>query len=196
MRYKIIFAITLFVVLLISFINILFFMRFDILTEHDLGYLFNREFLNPEHGRYLSTFLGNLVTEKLPNFFNIHINDFQPIYSTSIKGLFIILICMAITNSAFLATKEKISKFFNLSYILIYGTIYLLLFNCFFFFENREFEIYFNVLENTVFFEYPLSILWYTILISSLCYFWINKCDISRYKYLLLLINNEFIYRI
>ena len=81
MKNKIIYGILLFLIILISFVNILFFMRFDILTEHDLGYLYNRDFFNPEHGRYLATFLGSLVTERIPNLLNMHTNDFQPIYS-------------------------------------------------------------------------------------------------------------------
>lgn len=189
MKHKIIYGILLFLIILISFINILFFMRFDILTEHDLEYLYNRDFFNPEHGRYLATFLGSLVTEKIPDLLNMHTNDFQPIYSSGIKGIFIILMCLVIANSGFLFKKDNSQKFFNLAYISTYVILYLLLFNCFFFYENRQFEVYFNVLENTVFFEYPLSVLWYTILMSSLCYFWINKKDISIPQYIWLLLN-------
>lgn len=189
MKNKIIYGILLFLIILISFVNILFFMRFDILTEHDLGYLYNRDFFNPEHGRYLATFLGSLVTERIPNLLNMHTNDFQPIYSAGIKGIFVILMCIVIANSGFLFKKDNSQKFLNSAYISTYAIVYLLLFNCFFFYENRQFEVYFNILENTVFFEYPLSILWYTILISSLCYFWINKKDISIPKYILLLLN-------
>ena len=175
MKSKIFYIICFVVLILLSLFNIFYFMRYDILTEHDLCYVFYRVFLEPEHGRYLATFLGNIFTQRIPEFLNIHINDFQPVGTTSIKAFFVIITCILISNSGFLFNKKNFLNIFNAAFLFVYSLVFLLLFNCFFFYEERYMEIYFNILENTVFFEYPLSILFYVILMSSLVYYGYNK---------------------
>jgi len=89
-------------VVLLSLGAILFVTRFDILTRHDLVFAWGREFLSPEHGRFLATFTNNLLTEIIPETINIHPNDFKPYFISSIKGIGIISICLLMANSAFL----------------------------------------------------------------------------------------------
>ena len=131
MKSKIFYIICFVVLILLSLFNIFYFMKYDILTEHDLCYVFHRSFLDPEHGRYLATFMGNIFTQKIPEFLNIHINDFQPIGATSIKAFFIIIMCILIANAGFLFKNKNFFNILNPAFLFIYSLVFLLLFNCF-----------------------------------------------------------------
>ena len=176
------------IVIILSMFVILFCTAFDVLTDHDLVFSYGRTFLHPEHGRYLATFTNNILTERLPEIFNIHPNDFQIIVINPIKAVLIIISCLYIANAAFLFKNENILKpqTYNSAYIFTYILIFLLLFNHNFFFNSDR--KYYSIFENTVFFEYPMSIFLYVVVLGICLYLFIKREKLNKANYIILLI--------
>jgi len=179
---KIIWLILFILAISFSMWTVTYCLQYDVLTIHDLAYPYGRKFLEPDHGRYLAYFTSNVLVEILPEIFNIHPNDFSPKFISVIKGFIVILSCLIITNACFLFTKEKDKTvfkvpIFNPVFTLLYMLIFLALFNDNFFFnDNSNMGLnYFAVFENIIFFEYPSSIILYTVVISIFGYYFINN---------------------
>ncbi len=180
-----IFILLFFILIIFSYICIYNVLQYDILTKDDLVFSYGREFLNPEHGRYLANYTTSLLTEIIPEYINIHPNDLQPTLMAFIKGSLIILQCLIIANTAFLFSEKKF-KFYNPAYIATYVVVFLCLFNIFYFFNNEN--PYFGIFENMVFFEYQMSIILYVILFSFIAYYFINEKYIhSNWIYLFII---------
>lgn len=177
---KIFWGIILFFVLICSFLFVTNFLKYDILTEHDMVFSFGRNFFDPEHGRYVATFLNNLFSEIIPEYLNIHPNDFQPLFVAPFKGILTILFLLLMTNSLFVFSKKKYYMF-SCEFILTYVLMFLILFN-----KHNE---YLYIRENAVFFEYPMSFLVYIPLWSYIVYYFVNKKfpDNLNYSIILLL---------
>lgn len=175
-------------VISLSLFTIMFCTYYDILTDHDLVFSYGRTFLNPEHGRYLATFINNVLTERLPEIFNIHPNDFQLFVINPVKAFLIIISCLYIANAAFLFKNKDVLKLqtYNPAFIVTYILIFLLLFNNNFFFNTGR--AYYSVFENTVFFEYPMSIFVYVFVLSIFLYLFVKQEKLNKLNYILLLI--------
>ncbi|MBQ2644749.1 hypothetical protein IJG14_04150 [bacterium] len=189
-KLEILWSIIFIAVFIFSIYIVCYLLQYDILTGHDYVLAYNRKFLEPEHGRYFATFFAQLFSYTLPKIFNIHPNDFQPIYTALVKGVLIAITCLFFTNVFFLFSKNEnnllkppiYNPFFTISYI----TIFLTLFNdnYLFFGMNK----YFNCIENVIFFEYPMST-WIFIIFSSLLAYYFTKKQIpSNINYIILLV--------
>ncbi len=160
--------ILLFFAMYFSFAAVSNLLKYDILTLHDTIFSYGRTFLNPEHGRFIATYFNNLTTEVIPELLNIHPNDFQQIAIVPFKAVCVIVMCLLITNAAFIFSKRKL----NLAFVCLYLLVFLLLFNNFFFFNHYG---YCDVVENTSFYEYPLSLLLFMPFFSIIAYYFVNK---------------------
>ena len=162
------------IVILFSFVCVIYMLQYSVLIQHDNNIIFNRTFFEPEHGRFFSTFVSSLFAQRLPEFFKIHPCDFR-IYASIFKAFCVVLLCVLFSFSAFVFSKKKINEiFFSPSFIIIYLTVFLCLFNGNFYFADY-FNRYLNVLENMVFFEYPMSMLTYIPFFCIIFYSVINK---------------------
>lgn len=159
--------------IILAFLGIIFLTKYDILIRHDLVFSYGREFLEPEHGRFIATFFNNFFTEILPEYFNIHPNDFKPLIVSPIKAILAIMICLFISFSAFIFTQKKDKTpqiISNPSFTFVFILTFLSLFNNVFFFKE-EFS-YLSIQETTVFLEYPCSLLVFIPFISYIAYFY------------------------
>lgn len=194
MNKKILFGNIFFVsAIIFSIFTIIFCIFYDVLTAHDLVFSYGRTFFEPEHGRYLATFTNNVLTERLPEILNIHPNDFQLIVINPIKAVLIIISCLYIANAAFLFKKDNVLKLpaSNFAFTFTYILIFLLLFNDNFFFNYDS--SYYSVFENTVFFEYPMSIFVYVFVLSICLYLFVKREQLSKTNYIILLIASLFL---
>lgn len=187
--FKIVFSKLIFVsIILASFAAILWLFKDDILLDHDLAYAFGRKFFFPEHGRYIATFINHILTENLPEVLNIHPNDFQTIFINPLKAVFTICIFLFFSYSLFIFSENR-KPFFSLSFILTYIVIFLFLFNGnFLFFLGNEYQAYFSFMENTVFWEYPMTFFMYIPFLLVLIYFYTRKIHIPPNLYICLII--------
>lgn len=189
-KYNIVGIVFFIFVIIWSMITILYCAYYDVLTNHDMAFSYGREFLYPEHGRYLTTYINNLITEKLPEIFNIHPNDFQQYFINPFKAILVIFSCLYITNSLFLFGKTDknllILPVSNPTFTLCYIVIFLLLFNDNYFFKPPR--MYYGFFENIVFLEYSMSIVFYVIVMSILIYSVFNNTKPNKINNIILLI--------
>ena len=190
-KLKILWIILFITAIIFSMFTVMYCLQYDVLNNHDMVFVYGRRFLDPEHGRYLSTFTSHILIEVLPEIFNIHPNDFSTSFIASIKGILIIISCLVIANTAFLFSKDNnknILKFpvQNPCFTVVYMLIFLLLFNNNFFLnENRA---YFAAFESIVFFEYPMSIVLYAAVMSIFGYYFINSKIPNKITFIVFLI--------
>lgn len=180
--------------IIFAFLIVMFLTKYDILIKHDLVFSYGRKFLEPEHGRYIATFFNNFFTEILPEYFNIHPNDFKPLVVSPIKAILVILICLFVSFSAFLFTKkENIMQktILNTSFTFVFILTFLFLFNIYFFCDVAI-GGYLAVQETTVFFEYTCSLLVFIPFLSYLAYFYINQTNPSKLNFIVLYILSFF----
>lgn len=177
-----------FILVVFAFITILFLQKYNVFIMHDYSDIsHNRNFFNPQYGRYLATYINNIITDRMPDFFNIHPNDFNPAVMVPIKAVFIILMCFLYTHVGFIFSKKSFwDKLCNPAFSVFFLLIFLTLFNENYLFVGRR--IYLCTFENTVFFEYPMSLLFFIPLISYLCYYYVNKTIPTKANYLILLL--------
>lgn len=181
------------IVFLLSFVSILLVFQEDILVDHDLAYAFGRKFFFPEHGRYIATFTNHILTENLPEIFNIHPNDFQPIFINPLKAFFAIVIFTFFTGSFFIF-RQKQKPIVTIAFVLTYSLIFLSIFNAnFALWLGNEYQAFFNYMENTVFWEYPMTFFIYIPFWSIFIYFETKGKIIPKNLYILTLILAFFI---
>ena len=179
-----------FIVLILSFLLILYCFHYNIIVGHDLIYGYGRTFFNPEHGRYVATFINSIFSEHLPYILNIHPNDFQLMVTVPVKAIVIILFCLVFANSFFVFSKKEneILKFDfgNIAFLLTYLVSFLVIFNnTYFFFGIHSF---FAATQNTVFWEYSCSLFYYVILFNLISYHIVNKKFPNKKNYIFILI--------
>lgn len=164
---------------LCCFLIIIYSQKYDVLTDHDLVFSYGRDFLFPEHGRYIATYMNNLLTEILPEYLNIHPNDFQQIFVIPLKAVCTILLCILLANSAFIFSKRKsFLENFNPAIIVVYSTIFLSLYNENFI-SHDEYK-FLHIFENTVFLEYIMSIPIFVLFFSIFTYLYIYQDKITN----------------
>ena len=191
-----------FICLLFSFNIVMILLGSSVLIQHDQTIAFDRVFMEPEHGRYVSTFITSLLVEKIPNFFSIHPNDFSCTYSAFFKSICTMIFCYLFSVSLFIFYKDgeddcnilerlnifstKKGSFLKITFCLVYLLVFLSLFNDNYFFSS--FAKYINSLENMVFFEYPMSMLLYIPFYSILLFYIVknNFFKIDKKDYLFL----------
>ncbi len=128
----------------------------------DLGFLYGRTFLNPEHGRYIATWFGNILMERLPVLLNIHPLDFNCPFILTVK-IFLSIIIFSTVSYGFLLFFDKKNKNDIWIWLLGYIVSFLLLFN------HKSNFLWFQ--EITIFLEYIVAIIPYLIFISGIIYF-------------------------
>ena len=183
---KIIHILFFLLVIILSFFCVVYFTKYDVLIGHDLVFSYGRTFLEPEHGRYIATFTNSLLTEVIPEYLNIHPNDFKPAFVSPFKGILLILICLLISFSTFIFSKKRtiFQIIFSPANTIIFLLVFLATFNNFFFFSNSY--PYFAINESTVFFEYPCSFLVFIPFISLLAYYYSNHINPNKNTFYIL----------
>lgn len=185
MKNKIIWGVALGAVLVFSLCLISFVLEYSILNLHDYFIPHVRHFADPQRGRLLASFLNALFVTDIPYFFDIHPNDVNVEITRYAKALFIILITLVYTQSAFLFSKKKFDLL-NPAFVFLYLFLFLTVFNHNYIFDNlREF---FCTTENTVFWEYPASMLQYALFWSIFGYFFVKDKLFSKGIYCLIIL--------
>ena len=160
------------------------------LLDNDFFSPYGRTFFEPEHGRYIASYLNHILTEVLPEIFNIHPMDFQNIFVSPLKILVIILCFLCLSNTAFLFSKDNNTLLkppvSNIAFTAVYAVIFLILFNDNYFFSNTR--VYFNIFQNTVFWEYSASIWLYVLFSGIIGFYFVKKESFSNFNYAVLLI--------
>ncbi len=172
------------VILFLSFLLIIYTLQYNILIDHDFNQPYGRSFFHPEHGRYIATYINNVLTEKIPYWFNIHPNIVVKYLVNPIKAFIIIFFCLIFSNTFFIAQKDKKSPFSfdfgNIAFILTYVVIFLSVFNCSFFF-NVEWS-YFMTQQSTKFWEYAFSLFWWVLMSNCIAFYIVNPNLLSENK--------------
>ncbi len=159
------------ITILATFFTILYTMRYDIFDAHDWAYPFGRNFLEPEHGRLFATYTNYVLSEVLPEYLNIHPSDFQTIFINPLKAFFSVTIFIFFAFAVFLFSEKK-NKICNPAFILTFILVFLTLFND----EIDTWEVrYFLFQENTVFWEYPMSLILYAPFWLIYTYFYVKN---------------------
>ncbi len=185
--HNILSVILFFSVISMSFLSILYLTQYDVLIRHDLVFSYGRTFLEPEHGRYLATFFNNLFTEIIPEYLNIHPNDFKPLFVSPLKAFLTVIICLFISFSMFIFKKEMLSKtIFSYAYTITFAITFLFIFNNNFFLKSQH--EYFAISETTVFFEYPCSLLVFIPFMNLIAYHYANKILPNKFNFTILYI--------
>lgn len=168
-----IWSILIFITILISFFIITYTLRYDVLTDHDLAYPFGRKFLEPEHGRYIATYTNFLLTDVLPEYLNFHPNDFQIAFINPLKAFCTVLIFIFLSCTPFIFSFSKNkANISNPAFILCYILIFVSIYNSLYSVWSADF---FNITENTVFWEYPMSLFLYISFWSLIAYYYIKN---------------------
>lgn len=185
MKNKIIWGGVLGAALLFSLFVAAFVLQYGILNLHDYFIPHVRHFADPQRGRFLASFLNALFVVNIPGFFGLHPNDANIMITRYAKAFFIILITLIYTQSAFLFSKKKFDCL-NPTFVVLYLFLFLSVFNQNYIFTGlREF---FCTEENTVFWEYPASLLQYTLFWSIFGYFFVNDKLMTKGIYILTII--------
>lgn len=186
----------LFITILMTYFTVTYCIKFDVLLVDDLFYPFKRTFFNPEHGRYIATFINNLFTDRLAFFFNMHPNEFNTTVTIHFKAILIVILCLLFSNLFFIFKKEDDKKsnilnfqFSNPAYILAYIFTFLFLFNQPQIYDCTLLDLAFT---NTIFFEYPMSLLPCTIFFAIFTPYFIKNFMPDKNNYILLLITTFF----
>lgn len=132
------------------------------MSGHEFRIPFGREFLNPEHGRYIATAFGNTVFEQLPRILNIHVLDFRAsgiLFSVIILSISI----FSIIGYGFLLFFEKTDNHKHWLWLLCYIVTFLIFF-------NHNFRYLYHA-DLVIFFEYTSSLIPYLTSLSIV--FWI-----------------------
>ena len=169
------------IIVLISIAVICYCLEYFVLIYHDLKIPYDRNFFNPEHGRYFGTYASYIFTDVLPTLFKIHPNDFQLTVVNPVKAVLTVFSFIIIADGAFLFSKKKYSviniPFSNPAFILTYVVVFLALFNENFF--SGAMEYYFMCFENEVFFEYAMTI-WVYVVFTNIVLFALVKNNIPQ----------------
>lgn len=149
-------------IIIVSFFTIIHFFSYSTFQNHDFWLFYNRTIWDGQHGRYLTTILQNILEQRIPDLLNIHTFDINLMITLKLKA-FLIVLCILFYLFSFELTnftiKNKIN--INLSHSLLYLTLFLILFNNNYIFnETRQ---YFCINENAVFFEYPVTMIFYIV---------------------------------
>ncbi len=131
---------------------------YDVLYDHDLAYGIGRSFIFPEHGRYIATFMNSLFSERLPVLFNFHPNVFNELVTSHFKSFLVLLLVFFLTASAFLFKKREKSLLSTL--FTNYASVVFLI-SMFVILISNQYFLSYEFMQNTVFFEYPMSFLPY-----------------------------------
>ena len=175
--------------LFVTFLFVVSFLQYDILTRHDLYVPFARsDFFHPEHGRYIATFVNNMITVKIPTILNYNVQDFQSDYVLYFKAFLTVLIIVFITNSLYTFAKSKLS--FPITYVFCF----LLFFNFPFIDSSCSTEdVLFENTETTVFLEYFVSIILYYIFWQKFAKYFVENKFPDKKDYIILLVTSFFL---
>lgn len=173
----------LFILILLLPIVTMFFSFPEIpLNDHDFGVLYGRNFLNPEHGRYIATCFGHFLVEQLPVYLNIHVSDLNVSVFLWVK-IFISTIVFLLVSFGFILFSDK-----NRSDIWIWLLCYN--FSFFILYNNRFF--FFSIFELTVFLEYIAGLIPYLIFLCGVYYFYSKEKIPTKPIYILILLSAFF----
>ncbi len=148
------------------------------LVGHDFFILYGRKFLNPEHGRYIATWLGHIFIERLPVLLNIHVSDLNVSVILGLK-IFINTIIFSLISFGFLMFFDKKDKGDVWIWLLGYLASFFILFNNNFFF--------FSIWELTSFLEYVASLIPYLIFLLGIFYFYTKEKIPTKPVFILIL---------
>ncbi len=114
-------------VILFSVFIVGFCIQYTVQVRNSFGIPYGKTFLNPEHGRYIASFLVNLFIEKIPYITKIHFNDLLIYLNLFVLTPINITILLLVTTSFYFFQNKKQKSFvlFALSYFLLF----LLFFN-------------------------------------------------------------------
>ena len=163
--------------LFLSFFVITYFLKYSVLSFHDYWLFHNRPFFSGQHGRYISTIVLNLLLQKIPDMLNMHPQDCNATINAYFKAFLIIVTIICYTFSCFLFNIKNSIKI-NFAHIILYLTLFLILFNNNYIFNNNR--IYMCSFENAVFFEYPMSMLIYIPFWAIFTYIYVNNIELNK----------------
>ncbi len=146
------------IVIIMSFIIIMSLLKYSHLRNHDFALFYNRPLFDGQHGRFVSVIVSNLMVQKIPDYLNLHPEHIHVTITSFLKSCLVILCTLLYTVSCYIFSKKKL-YIINFSHILLYSTLFLILFNDNYIFNNTR--VYMCTFENAVFFEYPMSMLVY-----------------------------------
>ncbi len=170
-------------IFLVPVIIIYYLFAYAPLEGHDFWILYGRNFLNPEHGRYIATWFGNFLMERLPVLFNIHVSDFNLSLFIWVK-IFICITIFSIVSYGFLLFFDKKSK--KDIWIWLFGYI-----ASFFILFNRGFY-FFWFKELTIVLEYIAAMIPFLIFVSGIIYFFTKEKIPTKPIYVLILLSAFF----
>ncbi len=150
-----------------------------LMERHDLFLLYGRNFLNPEHGRYIATWFGNFLIEQLPVILNIHVSDLNVSVILGVK-IFVSITIFSLVSYGFLLFFDKKSKKDIWVWLLGYIASFLLLFN-----HNSNF-LWFP--EITAFLEYIAALIPFLIFLSGIIYFFTKEKVPTKPIFILILL--------
>lgn len=153
------------------------------LVFHDLYILYGKDFLHPEHGRYIATWFGNFLIERLPVLLNIHVSDLNETIILGIKSFLFTIIFSLVSFGFFLFFDKK-----NKKDIWIWLLGYIV---SFFIFFNRDL-FFLNFIETTVFLEYIVALIPFLIFLSGIIYFYTKEKIPTKPVFILILLATFF----
>lgn len=153
------------------------------MIEHDLSIPYGRTFFTPEHGRYIATFMANLLFEKIPIAFNMHPFDLNISLILAVR-LFVMTIVLVMIALGFWLFSSKKNKGDLWILLFLYLVSYFLLCNGYF-----MFLVFYNFVP---FLEYDASVIPLFVFLSCTIFFYVNDKIPSRFMFLLLFISAFF----
>lgn len=165
--------------LFISFFVIAYFLKDNTLSYHDYWLFHNRSFFSGQHGRYVSTIVLNILLQRIPDLLHLHPQDCNSTINVYFKAFLIVITIMAYTFSCFIFNLKNSIKI-NFAHIILYSTLFLILFNNNYIFHHNR--LYMCSFENAVFFEYPMSMLIYIPFWAIFTYLYVNNIDLNKFQ--------------
>ena len=141
--------------------------QYHCLLHHDQTIFYKRQFLYPEHGRYISTALTNFFIEKLPYLVNMHPNDLFPTYIAYIEAIITFFIFISISFGGFVFSKKRNISF---SFLLIYISLFFVLLR-----NVLSFIQFISLGEICIFLEYITNVIPYCIMFYMISYYFVRN---------------------
>lgn len=148
-------------------------------TSHEIFIPYGKSIFQPEHGRYIASFLYNFLFEKLPVILNVHVADLRMTWIAVVGIVYSVAIISVISYGVILFSNKE-NKVKTNHWIIFYLLTFFILFN-----SRTEMFLHRDLIE---FFEYPCSLIAYLPFLGmAFCFFVKDKLPSER-EYLLFLI--------
>lgn len=149
------------------------------ITSHEIFIPYGKSIFQPEHGRYVASFLYNFLFEKLPVILNVHVADLRTTW-IAVVAIFSSVVIIAVISYGVILFSNKENKLKINYWIIFYLLTFFILFN-----TRTEIFLHRDLIE---FFEYPCSLIAYLpFLCMVFCFFVKDKLP-SDMEYVLFLI--------